>query len=130
MKYRDKNTRIAYNKFITKKYEPKTEENIFKNKIEYDIVLFSKLVEDEFWWMSLTNKEKKEVYIEYCRFNDWYEFDGNTWKRGYTWYDYSSLKIEMPKLKPEEQQFRINVLKNRFFNKSKRRNLIINDILK
>lgn len=124
MKYKDKHTiKSTYhwrNKLQgNESNEWTTGRNSTKAELKRRVILFGARVDDIFWWNSLTEKQKINVYVEYCDFaNDYWVLPSTTY-----------YVPKFPNLSDEEHQLRINFLKQKYSDTSKRRNLVINDIL-
>ena len=123
MKYKDKHTIKSTYLWQNKPESEKTELKSVKNKLTRLIIPFGKKINDLFWWNSLTQKQQIIVYVEYCEFE--YYNSNDYWAHSTPYY-----VPTFPSISDEEHELRINFLKQKYSDTSKRRNLVINDILK
>lgn len=125
MKYKDKHTIKSTYRWQNKPESDNVQSKInsVKTQLKRLIIPFGKKISDTFWWNSLTQKQQITVYVEYCEF-EYYNSD-NYWFLPSTPYYVPTF----PTISDEEHELRINFLKQKYSDSSKRRNLVINDIL-
>lgn len=124
MKYKDKHTIKSTYRWQNKPESYESHSNSAKAELKRRIIPFGKKVSDIFWWNSLTEKQKINVYVEYCEFE--YYSSNDYWFLPST----AHYVPNFPNISDEEHELRINFLKQKYSDTSKRRNLVINDILK
>lgn len=137
MKYFDKNTRKIAANWHQKQFDNDESRCYLKSKnlLKKKVRNFSYKIDDKLWWNALTEKEQIEVFREY------YNEGGRYWYSSYAsggWSGYSStithMNNDMPNdevISDEEHNRRIMELKEKFIPQtSRRRNLVIDDILK
>jgi hypothetical protein len=131
MKYKDRHTIKSNYQWQNKPndFDNNGYLNVVKNSLKRSIIPFGKKINDTFWWNSLTQKEKMSVYVQYCEF-EYYFGDDNWYTLPHITDHVFSHIPTFPDLTEEEHENRINTLKDKYSNNSKRRDLIINDILR
>ena len=132
MKYFDRNTVKTSTNWHKKQFE--TDESRCnlkaKNLLKKKVRNFSYKIDDKLWWNALTEKEQIEAFREYYN-------NGKYWYSSYGsggWSGYGTNILNMPTdevISDEEHNRRIMELKEKFIPQtSRRRNLVIDDILK
>ncbi len=132
-KYVDKHTVRSSTNWHNKQFANDDLRNEVKEKNRINKILreFSYTIDDKIWWNSLTDENKMSVHYDY---NNFEEEDILTWysgRSGYSGYYTSHFNKSIKEsLSPEEHKRRIDVLKTRYKQVTRRRELVIDEILK
>jgi len=129
MKYFDRNTVKT-----TSNWQNKQSANDFKkidtqtkNRFKKAVKEFSYKISDKLWWNSLDFNTQSKVYNEYMDWNStWYSY---TSEYGHNILVGSALAEKLASITEEDHNERIEFLMSKYSNPSKRRDLVIREIL-
>lgn len=130
MKYFDKQTVKTNLNWQNKQFENRSNIDIkAKNRFKKAVREFGYKISDKLWWNSLSTGEQSNVYNEYMDWNTWYSYSPTNGYGGYNILVGSALAEKLAEISEKEHNERIEFLMNKYSNPSKRRDLVIAEIL-
>lgn len=129
MRYFDKQTVKTNSNWQNKQFENRSKIDIkAKNRFKKAVREFGYKISDKLWWNSLSSGEQSCVYNEYMDWNNWYSYSPPS-GYGYNILVGSALAEKLASITEEDHNERIEFLMSKYSNPSKRRDLVIREIL-
>lgn len=100
-----------------------------KNRLKKAVSEFSYKISDKLWWNSLSFGEQSSVYSEYMGWNTWYSSYGSGYGYGHDILVGTALAEKLAEISEQDHNERMEVLMAKYNNPSKRRDLVIREIL-